>query len=41
MNILEVKDLNINFGGITAVDNLNFFSEKRRDIRGYRSKWSW
>ncbi|ACA54452.1 ABC transporter ATP-binding protein [Clostridium botulinum] len=24
MNILEVKDLNINFGGITAIDNLNF-----------------
>ncbi|EPY2273579.1 ABC transporter ATP-binding protein [Clostridium sporogenes] len=24
MNILEVKDLKINFGGITAVDNLNF-----------------
>ncbi|HGG0417106.1 TPA: ABC transporter ATP-binding protein [Clostridium sporogenes] len=33
MNILEVKDLNINFGGITAVDNLNF-SVKKGEILG-------
>ncbi|MDU1322087.1 MAG: ABC transporter ATP-binding protein [Clostridium botulinum] len=33
MNILEVKDLNINFGGITAVDNLNF-SVKEGEILG-------
>lgn len=33
MNILEVKDLNINFGGITAVDNLNF-SMKKGEILG-------
>ncbi|EPS50499.1 high-affinity branched chain amino acid ABC transporter ATP-binding protein [Clostridium botulinum CFSAN002369] len=30
MNILEVKDLNINFGGITAIDNLNFSVKKER-----------
>ncbi|NEZ75995.1 ABC transporter ATP-binding protein [Clostridium botulinum] len=33
MNILEVKDLNINFGGITAIDNLNF-SVKKGEILG-------
>ncbi|MFV3011252.1 ABC transporter ATP-binding protein [Clostridium botulinum] len=33
MNILEVKDLNINFGGITAIDNLNF-SVNEGDILG-------
>lgn len=33
MNILEVKDLDINFGGITAIDNLNF-SVKKGDILG-------
>ncbi|BDB00395.1 ABC transporter ATP-binding protein [Clostridium botulinum] len=33
MNILEVKDLNINFGGITAIDNLNF-SVKEGQILG-------
>ncbi|EJP6473868.1 ABC transporter ATP-binding protein [Clostridium botulinum] len=33
MNILEVKDLNINFGGITAVDNLNF-SVRKGEILG-------
>ncbi|MHB9943173.1 ABC transporter ATP-binding protein [Clostridium sporogenes] len=33
MNILEVKDLNINFGGITGVDNLNF-SVKKGEILG-------
>ncbi|MGO5074046.1 ABC transporter ATP-binding protein [Clostridium sporogenes] len=33
MSILEVKDLNINFGGITAVDNLNF-SVKKGEILG-------
>lgn len=33
MNILEVKDLNINFWGITAVDNLNF-SVKKGEILG-------
>lgn len=33
MKILEVKDLNINFGGITAIDNLNF-SVKKGEILG-------
>ncbi|MBE6058484.1 ATP-binding cassette domain-containing protein, partial [Clostridium sp.] len=33
MNILEVKDLDINFGGITAIDNLNF-SVKKGEILG-------
>ncbi|MHB9929022.1 ABC transporter ATP-binding protein [Clostridium botulinum] len=33
MNILEVKDLNINFGGITAIDNLKF-SVKKGEILG-------